>query len=119
MELSPEQVLLVGLIAGFLVQGIKLASARWGEVIHRRVITVILFVIGLVLAYVFMPASLPTLPVLGEDPAAYAGLILAFASELISVAAGIVGFAIVIYNLLLQKVFERLGWTSENVIKSQ
>lgn len=119
MELSPEQVLLVGLIAGFLVQGFKLASARWGEVIHRRVITVILFVIGLVLAYVFTRPALPALPAIGEDPAVFAGLVLVFAGELISVAAGIVGFATVIYNLLLQKVFERLGWTSENVIKSQ
>ena len=40
---------------------------------------------------------------------AYFGLILDFIGKLLVVISGISGFAVIVYNLVLQKLFEKLG----------
>lgn len=123
---GPEQVIFLGIVAAVVFQLIKLYQARKGVVIDRTVLTVILFVISIPLAYIWARPALPAFPPWPapvEDPSLYAGLIVAFLGEvivflgkLIAVLAAIIGFATSIYNILLEKVFEKLGWTKARVM---
>lgn len=93
MQLSPEQLLIVGLIASVVTQVLKLASAKLGFNPGRVVVNVALFVISLVLAYIWGAPALPPI----SDPAALAVTIL-------EAAAAVAGSASVIYNVLLENI---------------
>jgi len=106
MELTLEQVALVGLVAAALAQIIKLLVAKFGkEKISRFWITVAAYVVSCGLAVVWMKPVLPPL----DDPAA-------FVAQLLVVAGAVIGFATLIYNLLLAKLLELIGWTAERVL---
>lgn len=109
MELNPTQIIIIGLIVTILVQVIKLIAAKIGKPIDRKLITVFLFVLALGLAYLWASPTLPHWPVLTGEPGAIALAVLTFIGDLIGVASVVVGFATVIYNLLLQRVFDALG----------
>jgi hypothetical protein len=117
MNLTPTQIIILGLLVPVLVQGIKLFSAWLKKPIDRKPITVVLFITALIMAYFFAQPALPTWPAAVENPAIYAGLIMQFIGSLIGVASAIVGFAMIIYNLLLQKVFDALSIGKERVDK--
>jgi hypothetical protein len=115
MELKPEQIILLGLLAPAVIQGIKLLAAWIKKPIDRKFITVFLFIVSLFLAYIWARPALPVWPVAVEDPAIYAGLVLQFIGTLIGIASAIAGFAVIIYNLLLQKVFDALSIGKDRV----
>ena len=93
MSLSPEQLLIIGLIASVATQLLKLAADRLGFTPNQVIVNIALFVISLVLAYIWGAPDLPPL----SDPAALAVAIL-------EAAAAVAGSASVIYNVLLDKV---------------
>ena len=109
-SLDAGKILVIGLIATVLGQILKLLFAKIGKPIDRKVVTVILLIISLVLAWFWMNPAFPTFPVMTPemDAMAYAVLVITFLGELLALASGLTGFAVVIYNLLLQKVFEQL-----------
>jgi hypothetical protein len=110
MEITATQVILLGLVATFLAQAIKLIYAWVKKPIDRKVVTVFLFAVSVILAYIFARPALPTWPVAlpGADPGAYALLIVGFMGQLLAVVSAIMGFAFVVYNLLMEKVFNLL-----------
>lgn len=101
IELTGAQLLIVGFIATLIVQGLRLAIAKWGQtIINKRVVSIICFVISTALAYIFLKPAIPTT----HEP-------IELAVQLLSLAAGVMGFATLIYNLLLEKILSSLGWT--------
>jgi len=106
MELTAQQIMLIGFIASLLSVGVKLFSAKFGIELSKAWMTAIVAVISIVLAVLF---NLPALPVY-TDPMQYA-------AEWIALASGYVGFATIIYNILIDKVLDKLKLTSERFLK--
>ena len=100
MELTVVQIAIIGLVAVVLIQIIKLLAAKLGVVLSKFWVSVVAMVFSIALAVVW---QLPKLPVV-TDP-------LEFLLELLQVVGGVVGFATLIYNLLLEKLLDGLGLT--------
>jgi len=100
MELTVVQIAIIGLVAVVLIQVIKLLAAKLGVVLSKFWVSVVAMVFSIALAVVW---QLPKLPVV-TDP-------LEFLLELLQVIGGVVGFATLIYNLLLEKLLDGLGLT--------
>lgn len=115
MELTAVQIIVIGLVASFVAQGVKILAARTGKPIGRKWVTVALMIVAIFLSFIWARPALPTWPAPVEDPMAYATLILAFFGQLLAVASAIIGFAVLIYNLLLERVFEKLGAGKEYI----
>ena len=108
MTLSPEVIAVVaGLIAPFIVQGLKLAglgrdggnAARW---------VAFLISVGLAVLYGGVTGQLPHLPVLtGADPLATTGLLLTFAGQFLAVLVLAFKTATLFYDAILDKVFNK------------
>ena len=84
MELTPEQLLLIGLAASVLTQLFKFVFDKAGWKPGAEIQMVILFIVAAGLAFAFF----------GQ----------AFLADPINSLLGIVGVAVAIYKLLLQKV---------------
>ncbi|MHA2201908.1 MAG: hypothetical protein ACXABN_18745 [Candidatus Thorarchaeota archaeon] len=96
MELTPEQVIIVGLVASGLAAVVRLIVAKWGnKVITKDWMTVIVSAVALILAVVF---NIPNLPVY-TDPLQYLG-------EWTVLLASYLGAATAIYNIILDKVLD-------------
>ena len=100
MELTVVQIAIIGLVAVVLIQVIKLLAAKLGVVLSKFWVSVVAMVFSIALAVAW---QLPKLPVV-TDP-------LEFLLELLQVVGGVVGFATLIYNLLLEKLLDGLGLT--------
>jgi hypothetical protein len=115
MELKPEHILVIGVLATVLAQIVKLLAARGGTKLGKTPISAGVFIVAVALAAWWMWPALPAVPASSGDPAAYALAILGFVGQLIAAASGVFGFATLIYNLLLQRVFEALGMGGETI----
>ena len=103
MTLTTEQVfILTAIVIPLLVQGIKLYAAKVGHPPSRTVITIVAFVVSLGLGYWWMLPKLPT----PEDP-------MTTAVQFIAVVGSLLGFATLIYNVILDKIFEKANLTKE------
>lgn len=102
MELTAEIIMIVGFVASILSAGIKLLSAKFGVELTKFWMTVIVAAVSIVLAVLF---NLPALPVYGDDPMLYV-------TSWLTLISGYVGFATLIYNLILDKVLDKLKLTS-------
>jgi len=87
--LSPEQLVIVGVVASVLTQALRLLAEHFGFVPSKLVINVVLFLLGVGLGVAFFG-----IPELGPDPVAGA----------VSIGVQIAGSALLIYNVLLDKV---------------
>lgn len=101
MELDPLQMILIGLVASAITQVLKVIAARLGYEAPRELVTAVLFLVSAVLAFIFLK---PTLP----DPGSPT-----FITDLVTLATAILGAAVVIYNILLDKVYPALKLTVE------
>jgi len=120
MELTFEQVTLLGVGASAILSVLKLLYAQFGgSFLGRKTLTLILFAVSLVLAYIWATPALPVFPTLLEDPVLMTAAVLAFLGQGLSVITAICGFAFIIYNLLLEKVLEGLGWTPVKIIENK
>jgi len=120
MQLTFEQVTLLGVGASVTVSVVKLLYAQLGSsFLGRKTLTLLLFAVSLVLAYFWASPSLPVFPPILEDPVLMTSAVLAFLGQGLSVVGAICGFAFLIYNLLLEKVLEGLGWTPLNIIENK
>jgi len=95
MELSPEQLIYVGIVASVIVQGLRLLSKNFGYDAPREVVTIALFVVSIVLGIWFF--GMPE--VANGDPMELAG-------KLVAAAASVIGSSVFIYNLLLDKILK-------------
>ena len=108
MELSPEQVLIVGIVSSVLVVIVKLIAARLGRKLSKAVLTSAVAVVSFILAVAF---QVPQLPVFAD--------IFQFIGEWLTLLSAYVGFATLIYNLIIDKVLDAAGWTTERFYKPQ
>lgn len=99
MELSALQLLLIGAIASALAQGAKLLLADFGYNTTRLVITIVTVVVSVALGWFWLKPELPPM----TDP-------MQFANALLVAASAVFGLATLIYNVLLTRIFEFLGW---------
>jgi hypothetical protein len=111
MTLTVEQMVVIGLVVSFLAQAVKLAAAWWGWKPSRVVITWVSAGISLVLAVIFAGPAFPAWPVLlpTGDPVDLVIVVLQWVGQVLVVLTALVGFAKVVYDLVLMKVFEKLG----------
>jgi hypothetical protein len=93
MELDASQVILIGFVATVVAQIIKIVAAKLGKQPGRVAITLTAFGLSLVLAVIW---ARPSIPAWG-DP-------MQFLNELIMMAGSVLGFATIIYNVLLDKL---------------
>ena len=93
MELTVEQVLLVGLVASVITQFLRFLADTAGVSLGQEVVNIILFVVALTLGFFWMRPGIPV----GGDP-------MELARAFLEAALGVVGFAGLIYNILLKKV---------------
>lgn len=107
MELTTVQVVLIGLIATVLAQGVKLIRAWFKKDTSKAAVSGIAYLISLVFA--FFALGLQTPPEGGWTFMAALDLV-------INQSASVLGFATLVYNLLLDKVFTALQWTKEKVL---
>lgn len=104
--LSPEQILIIGLVASLLGAVLRFAANRFGFMPGKAAMTVVVAVVSLGLAVVF---NLPALPIY-VDPLQYLG-------EWLVILSGYVGMATAIYNLILDKIFDKLNLTQARFFK--
>lgn len=110
------QVMYIGVVSVVVAQVLKfLIASKWGAKLDRKYVTVGLFVIALILAYLWAGPLLPAWPALIEDPGLYAVAIIGWIGRLVLVASTVIGFAKLIYDLLLAKVFDSLGWGGQKL----
>jgi len=107
MELSPEQMVIVGLVASALSVIVKFLAAKAGIELSKFWMTIVVGVVSVVLAVVF---NLPQLPAY-VDPLQYVGAWLVILSAY-------VGSATIIYNLILDKVLDALDLTASRFMKA-
>ena len=89
MILSVEQLFVVGIVASVLTQGLRLLAEKFGFTPSKLLINIVLFVIGGGLGVLFFG-----MPELGADPV----------TGVVNIAVSIAGSALLIYNVLLDKV---------------
>lgn len=103
--LTPEQLLLLGIVAAILSQGWKLLAPRVGEELAKKIATIVVIVLSVALAYFWMSPELPPI----DDP-------MEFAIAILAQASAVFGFALVIYRFLLDRIFgalaRLLAWAS-------
>jgi hypothetical protein len=113
MEMSPELMFMVGLVASVIVWVVRAISKRGGS-IPSGWLTAGVYVVAGLLAWAFSPVSLPPFPTWGGDLAGFVPALVAWAGELLVPLSAFVGFATLVYNALLKRVLdgiaERFGW---------
>ena len=93
MELGADQIVMIGVVASVLTQGLRLAANKFGFKPSRLVVNIGLFVISIGMAMAFFG-----LPVVGgDDP-------FQLTQALLNAALAVVGSAGLIYNIFLDKV---------------
>jgi hypothetical protein len=90
--LSPEQLIVIGIVGSVVTQALRLLSERFGFVPSKLVINVVLLVLSFGLAFAFFGFSIDV-PA-GVDPVAF------FVEKSVALA----GAALLIYNVVLDKV---------------
>ena len=107
MELSPEQILIIGFVASFLATAIRLVTV-WlgGPALGKGVMSIIAGAVSLGLAFLFFPSQWPVF----GDP-------LQFLAEWLTLLSAYVGVATLIYNIVLDKLLNKVNLTPERFAK--
>jgi pilus assembly protein Flp/PilA len=113
-ELSAEYAVLLSVVASILVFCINQFSKARGKKISRGWLTILVYGLSVLLAYLWSAPSWPVLPS-GSDPAIVSQAYLNFVSALLQQGAVILGFATLIYNWLLKRVDESLAQRTETI----
>lgn len=104
MELSPELVFVIGIVASALVWALRLL-AKNGKQIPDAWLTAGVYVVSGVLAAIFALPSLPVFPPF-VDLASFVPAFLQWCADLLVPLSAFVGFAGLVYQALLKKVLE-------------
>ena len=117
MTLSAEQIIILGLVATGIAQAVKWIGEAAGQPINRKWTTLALFVISLGLSFAWSVKMIPPLPVFTGDPMTDTTAILAYLGQILALLTPIVGFAMTIYNFLMERVFGALKNVAVKVFK--
>lgn len=99
LTLTPEQVIYVTIIATLLVELLKFVLKKWKQIkLTKFVITIIVYVLSMILAYFFLSPSIPA----STDP-------ISLTNSVLQIALSVFAYATLVYNLLLDKVITGLG----------
>jgi hypothetical protein len=103
-SLTPEQVVLIGLIASLLTVVYKwiVNKTGWLWLKGKLALTIVVSVLSIVLAVLFAP---PVIPPLAED-------FWAFLGGLVSVLSAYLGFATLIYNVFFTALKDLYEWVA-------
>lgn len=105
MTLTADQIIVLGILSSVIAQVIKWLSDWQGKPLDRKWATGILFVVSLGLALVWSVNLIPAFPGMVGEFTADMMSVVAWIGQLLAVLSPIVGFAMTIYNLLLERVF--------------
>ena len=106
MELTIEQLVLLGLVASLIAQTIKWLSATFGVKLQSWVISLVVVLVSVVFSRLWAPQQFPA-P--GED-------IMLFINQLLTFIGAVVGFATLIYNFLLKAVLDKVGLGVDQIL---
>lgn len=104
MELTTQQVVILGLVAPVLVQIIKLLGAWFKKDLSQKTIIIILFVVSIVMAFIFM---LPQIPAWDFE---------SIMSFIFVQMGAVMGLASLIYLFLYKWVFDKLTLNKERFL---
>jgi len=107
MELTEVQLFVIGTVASVLVWLVKFIRSRWGE-INPGWLTAFVYVASGLLAFFFAPLVLPPWPAF-VDLATFVPALLGWFGALLVPLSGFVGFATLVYNVLLKQVLDAAG----------
>jgi branched-subunit amino acid transport protein len=111
-ELSPEQMLYLGIIASLLTTVLRLGYEFFAKrkiVLPTWVQNLIVFAVGGGLAVLWLPQTLPPFPPPSGEPATDIPAYLAWLGSTLAVLTGVLSFAVFIYNYLIKTVRDRLN----------
>jgi hypothetical protein len=94
---------LLSIIAPVLVQAIKFLTSKLGWEMNKQVVTIIVAVIATGAAFIIDAPNLPEY----TDP-------MVFIQALLTIAGPVFATATVLYNLLLDKVFDMMGFVQRS-----
>lgn len=112
--LADNQITVVAYIAVlvvWLLGALAQTSEKFQWLRGKGPLTVLIFIVSFVLAYLFQPFTLPGFPGWTGDAGTYIPLFSEWISGFFSIVGGAVVFAMSIYNILLAKVLEKLPET--------
>jgi len=104
MELSPEILFAIGLVASVVVWLLRLVVKNGAE-LPDWVLTSGVYVVSGVLAFFFNPVALPPFPPFA-DLAQFIPLFLAWIGDLLVPLSSFAGFAALVYQALLKKILD-------------
>lgn len=100
--MSEIQLFVIGAAASAIVWVLKMSKVT----VRSSWLTVLVYGVSLVLAFVFAAPSLPPLPVY-VDLVSFVPLFLAWIGDLLVPLSAFVGFATLIYNTLLKQILDK------------
>ena len=107
MELTAEQIVILGLAASMLVQCIKWVLVVWkGLILTKAKVSILVAVASIALAVMFM---FPGLSIVAGDP-------MDLIRSVVEQAGAIVGLAYLIYVWLLKAIIEKLGLSDDAIL---
>lgn len=100
MELTPQQIATLTLVATVFTYGLKLLATYFGYQPPKWAVSTTLFVVSLVSTVWWTPVEWPPLPPLGDIPGLFQYL-----AALLTIASPVLTFAFLVYGFLYSKVF--------------
>ena len=107
MELTEVQLFVIGTAATVLIWLVKFVRGQ-GIDIPAGWLTAFVYVASGVLAWLFAPLALPMLPPY-VDLASFVPALIAWVGDLLVPLSAFVGFATLVYNVLLKQVLDGAG----------
>jgi hypothetical protein len=101
MQLSGDQLVLIGGISTVLVSFLKFILGLFAVKMSRTVLTIIVMVVSLVLGYIWLAPAI-AVAITAGDPMTVLG-------ALLNIAVAVVGYATLIYNILLANLIKLLA----------
>jgi len=93
----------------WLIGYLATLSPKFSWLKGKGPLTVAVFIVSFILAYLFQPFMLSTPPAWSGDVGSYFPLISVWLSDVLDIVGAAVVFAMSIYNLLLAQVYEKAG----------
>jgi hypothetical protein len=104
VPMSPDQIILIGLIASAITFGLRIAATYANYHPGRVAVNIGLYVVSAGLALAWTAATVPAWPPFDGNIAVFFGALWQWLNDLVALGAPIMGTASLIYNLLYDKV---------------
>lgn len=108
-NLPVELMFILGILSSVIVWILREVFVKKGREVPLWVYNIVLGVVALVLALAFSPVVLPPFPANDGSLLGIIAAILTFAGALLPVLVAVVGFARIVYEVLLKRILDGLG----------